>query len=131
MFTSSCTHLLNNACVIALSLFAGSVARAQDLPDALNAGWKGTKTCEKLHEDEKTRVMRCTFPPGVGHERHFHAPHYLYVLSGGKVRATDVRGTRDSEVVAGTFRRNDRIEWHEILNTGESTLQYLIVEMKP
>lgn len=90
----------------------------------------GARTCEKLYEDEKLRVLRCTFPPGVGHERHFHAPHYLYVLNGGKVRVTDSQGTRETEVVTGTSRSNARIEWYEILNVGQTTLQYLIVEAR-
>src|SRR5262245_2176925 len=86
------------------------IATSADLPDALAAGWKGAKTCEKLFEDEKLRVARCTFPPGVGHERHFHPPHYLYVLGGGKVRVTDGNGTRDAETTSGSFRSNARIE---------------------
>ena len=122
---------------LALTLLAMLLATAHfkpaasaELPDALTAGWKGAKTCEKLFEDDKVRVARCTFPPGVGHERHFHPPHFLYVLSGGKVRVTDSQGTRDAETVSGTFRNNARIEWHEIVNVGETTLQYLIVESK-
>ena len=104
---------------------------AADLPDPLEAGWRGAKTCEKLHEDEKARVIRCIFPPEVGHERHFHAPHYVYVLSGGKIRITDSGGTRDIDIPTGTFGSNPRIEWHEGLNVGDSTLQYLIFEPKP
>jgi quercetin dioxygenase-like cupin family protein len=94
------------------------------------ASGKGQKTCEKLFEDEKVRVARCTFPPGVGHERHFHLPHYLYVLGGGRVRVTDATGTREADVTTGIFRANPRIEWHEILNIGDTTLQYLLVEPK-
>ena len=105
-------------------------AASAELPDALTAGWKGAKTCEKLFEDDKVRVGRCTFPPGTGHERHFHPPHYLYVLNGGKVRITDSQGTREVETVGGTFRSNARIEWHEVINIGDATLQYLIIEPK-
>ena len=87
--------VLTTAC---LMTFLSSGAAAADLPDALTAGWKGEKTCEKLLEDEKVRVARCTFPPGVGHERHFHPPHYLYVLGAGRVRVTDAKGTREAQV---------------------------------
>ncbi|MEZ5894617.1 MAG: hypothetical protein R3C58_15900, partial [Parvularculaceae bacterium] len=45
-------------------------AEASDLPYAGDAGWKGEKVCELLFENDETRVARCTFPPGVGHERH-------------------------------------------------------------
>ena len=113
-----------------LTIAFSSGAMAADLPDALTAGWKGQKTCEKLFEDEKVRVARCTFPPGVGHERHFHPPHYLYVLGAGRVQVTDAKGTREAEVTPGIFRANPRIEWHEIVNIGDTTLQYLIVEPK-
>jgi quercetin dioxygenase-like cupin family protein len=119
--------VLTTACLmILLSLSAA----AADLPDALNAGWRGQKPCEKLFEDEKIRVARCTFPPGVGHERHFHPPHYLYVLGAGRVQVTDAKGTRDADVTPGVFRANPRIEWHEILNIGDTPLQYLVMEIK-
>jgi beta-alanine degradation protein BauB len=100
------------------------------LPDPLGAGWKGQATCEKLHEDAKLRILRCVFPPNVGHERHFHAPHYVYVLDGGKVRVTSAAGTQEVEVKTGAGRMNPAIEWHEVLNVGETTMSYLIVEPK-
>jgi len=48
--------------VYLITVFSMGTAAA-DLPDALTAGWKGQKTCEKLFEDDKVRVVRCTFPP--------------------------------------------------------------------
>src|SRR5262245_14651620 len=70
--------------ITALTLAACASASAQvaPLPMALCAGWHGERVCEQLHEDDLIRVLRCTFPPGVGHEMHFHPPHYGYVLSG-------------------------------------------------
>ncbi len=115
--------------VYLITMFSMGTAAA-DLPDALTAGWKGQKTCEKLFEDDKVRVVRCTFPPGVGHERHFHPPHYVYVLGAGRARVTDDKGTREIQGTPGIFRANPRIEWHEILNIGDTTLQYLVVEPK-
>jgi hypothetical protein len=49
---------------IALSglCMTGAVGAA-DLPDPLAAGWKGEPVCEKLHEDEPLRILRCSFPP--------------------------------------------------------------------
>ena len=105
-------------------------ASAAELPDAIMAGWNGTKTCERLFEDENIRVARCTFPPGVGHERHYHPAHYLYVLSGGRVRRTDATGTREGTVTPGRFSSNAAVEWHELINVGDTTLQYLILEKK-
>jgi quercetin dioxygenase-like cupin family protein len=110
---------------------APSLARSADLPDALAAGWKGQKTCELLGEYEQVRVLRCTFPPGVGHERHTHAKgDFGYVLSGGKMQVTSAKGTEVSEDKVGDHWVSGPIEWHEAVNVGDTTLTYLIVEMK-
>jgi hypothetical protein len=100
------------------------------LPDPLAAGWLGKPVCEKLREDEHLRVLRCTFAPGVGHERHHHARHFGYALSGGRVRIKDARGVRDVDIATGSSFASDGIEWHEIANIGPTVIQYLIVEPK-
>ena len=105
-------------------------AALAELPDPLAAGWQGRRVCEKLHEDEAHRILRCTFPPGVGHERHFHAPHFGYALSGGRVRITDASGTRDAELATGSQFVSPGTKWHEIVNLGDTTIAYLLVEPK-
>ncbi len=100
------------------------------LPHAIDAGWKGEKVCELLFENEETRVARCTFPPGVGHERHYHPPHYGYILKGGTMRITDADGTRDMETGDGASWWSDGVEWHEAVNVGETESVYLIFEPK-
>jgi beta-alanine degradation protein BauB len=110
---------------------APSIARSADLPDALEAGWKGQKVCEKLGEYEQVRVLRCTFPPSVGHERHSHPRgDFGYVLSGGKIQVTDAKGTEVFEDKTDDHWVSGPIEWHEAVNVGDTTLSYLIVEMK-
>jgi beta-alanine degradation protein BauB len=104
--------------------------RRTNLPDALTAGWKDQKTCENLHEDAHIRVLRCTFPPNVGHDRHFHPPSFGYVLSGGRMRVTDAKGTQEFDDKEGDHWTNGPIEWHEALNVGDTMLSYLVVEMK-
>jgi len=99
-------------------------------PDPLAAGWQGTPVCERLHEDVAHRILRCTFPPGVGHERHHHPPHFGYALSGGRVRITSVDGVRELDLETGSSFASDGVAWHEVLNIGESTIVYLIVEPK-
>ena len=121
------THFI---ALLFLPITAFAQSASTQLPDPLGAGWKGQATCEKLHEDAKVRILRCTFPPNVGHERHFHAAHYVYVLSGGKLRTTSATGTTESEVKTGAGRMNAPIEWHEGLNVGETTLSFLFVEPK-
>ena len=57
-----------------------SAGEPADLPHAFDAGWQGEKTCELLYETDSVRVGQCSFPPGVGHEKHFHNPHYGYLV---------------------------------------------------
>ena len=47
----------------------------------LEAGWQGEKVCEVLVENESVRTLRCTFPPGIGHEKHYH-PNTLAIPLG-------------------------------------------------
>lgn len=110
--------------------FVGAWTMQPSLPDPLEAGWKGARVCEKLHEDSDQRVLRCSFPPSVGHERHFHARHFGYAITGGRMRITDARGTRDVDLAAGSSFTSDGVAWHEVVNIGESTVTYLIVEPK-
>lgn len=100
------------------------------LPDPLEAGWRGQPVCENLHEDSDSRVLRCTFPPSVGHERHYHTRHFGYALSGGRMRLTDASGTRDVDLPSNSSFASDGTEWHEVLNIGNTTVVYLIVESK-
>ena len=101
-----------------------------ELPDPLAAGWRGRKVCELLHEDPAQRVLRCTFPPGVGHERHFHRPHFGYVLAGSRMWITDENGSREVDVREGASWHSQGVAWHEVLNVGETTGVYLIFEVK-
>jgi hypothetical protein len=100
------------------------------LPDPLAAGWNGDPVCEILRENDKMRTLKCTFPPGVGHERHFHAAHFGYTVSGSRFRITDSKGVREVDVPTGSHFYNDGIEWHEVLNIGDSVAVFLIMEPK-
>jgi len=100
------------------------------LPDPLEAGWQGEKVCELVFEDKDLRVLKCTFAPGVGHEKHYHEKYFGYALSGTTFQITDDSGTREVVVPSGSSFKNEGIEWHEVLNIGDSTCVYLIVEPK-
>jgi quercetin dioxygenase-like cupin family protein len=113
-----------------LTLLLPARSHAADVPDALTAGWKGEKRCEKLYQDEQIRVLRCTFPPNVGHEAHSHPASFSYFLSGGHGRVTDSHGTREFETKTDDFRVGKPVEWHEMVNVGDSMQRYLIVEKK-
>ncbi|QDP20410.1 cupin domain-containing protein [Sphingomonas xanthus] len=113
--------------LIALS----AVSAAEPLPEAFDAGWKGQKVCEVLRDDAAMRVGRCTFPPGVGHERHWHRPHWGYIVQGGTMRITDAKGTVERKLMTGASWSSDGVGWHEVVNVGPETAIYLIIEPKP
>jgi len=121
--------LLAISMVTAVELIAEPAEQRRDsLPDPLRAGWQGKKVCEQLHESIDMRVLRCTFAPGVGHERHFHAAHYGYALSGGTMKITDGNSTRTVELQTGSDFYSGGIDWHTVINIGKTTVQYLIIE---
>ena len=119
-----------NAVVLSLGLMFTGYVTAQQLPDPLAAGWQGKPVCESLHESRQQRILRCTFPPGVGHERHFHAPHFGYSLTAARMQITDQNGVRVVNVPEGSGTDNPGVEWHEVLNVGDTTLTYLVIEPK-
>jgi quercetin dioxygenase-like cupin family protein len=119
------------ASVALLGACASASAQVAPLPSALCAGWEGERVCEQLHEDAEMRVLRCTFPPGVGHEMHYHPPHFGYVLSGESVmRITTEEGVAERPVRAGGSFSNGSETRHAALNVGAETTTYLIVEKK-
>lgn len=127
--TASILLSVGFACLI---ISPPSTSVAGDVRDALTVGWKGQKTCESLYDDDKIRILRCTMPPNGGHERHSHPPHFGYTLSGdgGRGRSTDPKGTQDWESKTDEYWVSDAIEWHEVINTGDTTQRYLVVEKK-
>jgi len=108
----------------------GSCKDQNDLPDPLAAGWKGELVCEVLEDNADLRVLKCTFPPGVGHEKHHHGTHFGYTLAGSTFRITDTTGVREVTIPTGTNFYNEIVEWHEVQNIGDSTAVFLIMEPK-
>ena len=108
----------------------GASATQPALPDPLEAGWNGVPVCEKLYEDLDHRILRCLFAPSVGHERHFHNRHFGYAVAGGRMQITDSGGTREVDLATGSSFASDGVAWHQVLNIGDSTVVYLIIEPK-
>ena len=100
------------------------------LPDPLEAGWNNEPVCEVLEDNVEIRVLKCTFPPGVGHERHYHDAHFGYTIAGSRFRITDTTGIREVDLPTGTTFFNEGVVWHEVLNIGDSTAVFLITEPK-
>jgi quercetin dioxygenase-like cupin family protein len=113
-----------------LAATSAGCTSSPSLPDPLAAGWKGEPVCESLHEDTRQRVLRCTFEPGVGHERHYHDAHFGYTIVGGRMRITDGEGVREIDIVSGSSFVSPGEDSHEALNVGETTAVFLIVEPK-
>lgn len=101
-----------------------------NLPDPLQAGWNKNAVCELLEENESIRVLKCTFEPGIGHEKHYHKPHFGYTLAGSKFRMIDANGAREVSVTTGSSFYSEGTAWHEVLNIGDSTAVFLIIEPK-
>ncbi len=116
--------------LLSLIIILISCKPSQALPDPLLAGWKGKTVCDVVEENKTFRVLKCTFAPGVGHERHFHAPHFGYTLSGSTFRIKDTTGTREVNVPTGSSFYSKGTVWHEVLNIGDSTAVFLIMEPK-
>ena len=116
--------------IIGLTLLLFNCNNQQKLPDPLEAGWNNEVVCEVLEDNDKVRTLKCTFPPGVGHERHYHNLHFGYTLAGGTFRIKDTTGTREVTIPTGYSFYNEKVDWHEVLNIGDSTAVFLIVEPK-
>lgn len=116
--------------VLSADSWAKTNTAEQILPDPLAAGWQGEPVCQVLDEDSKQRVLKCSFAPGVGHEKHFHAPHFGYALSGGNMRLTDQNGVREVSLKTGSSYKSKGTAWHEVINIGETKVEYLIIEAK-
>ncbi len=132
MKASDQSHLKYTCCLFSLMLMSSAVAQQlPDLPHAFSAGWKGEKTCELLYELPTVRVGKCTFPPGVGHEKHYHYPHFGYVLEGGTMQITNDQGLVEvRRTTTGDNWNTSEITLHEAMNIGDTTTSYLIVEPK-
>lgn len=115
---------------IAIVLMCFNCKKKHQLPDPLKAGWNNASVCEIVEDNEKIRVLKCTFAPGVGHERHYHAAHFGYTIAGSTFRIKDTTGIREVNVPTGTEFYNEGIDWHEVLNIGDSTAVFLIIEPK-
>lgn len=109
---------------------ASPSAEPADLPHAIDAGWNGERVCELLFENAELRVARCTFPPGIGHERHYHPRHWGHVVQGATMRITDENGTAERTFASGSSWWSDGVKWHEAVNIGQTTAVYVIYEPK-
>jgi len=117
---------------ILIILIVSSCRQTSDsnLIDPYQAGWNGKKVCEVLEDNDEIRVLKCTFPPGVGHEKHYHEPHFGYALVGGTFKIEEATGTREVSFPTGYSWSKSEISQHQVLNVGDSMSVFLIIEYK-
>ena len=123
-------YAMSLASLLILITVSSSCNDKKSLSDPLEAGWNNQPVCEVLQENLNIRALKCTFPPGVGHERHYHKAHFGYTIAGSRFRIKDTTGIREVDVLTGSNFYNDEIAWHEVLNIGDSTAVFLIIEPK-
>ena len=125
-------HIISNLSIkiFLLSILLTSCKTKNNLPDPLQAGWNNNTVCKLVEENESIRVLKCTFKPGVGHEKHYHKPHFGYTLAGSTFKITDASGTREVSPATGSDFYSEGTKWHEVLNIGDSTAVFLIIEPK-
>lgn len=116
--------------ILCLLLTISSCKQKQTLPDPYEAGWNGEKVCEILEDNKELRVLKCSFPAGVGHEKHYHDPHFGYTLVGGTFKIIDHESTREVTIPDGYSWKKDSITVHEVKNIGNNTAAFLIIEYK-
>jgi quercetin dioxygenase-like cupin family protein len=129
-FQNKMLKLTLNVTYTCTLLLIASCNNQQSLPDPLEAGWNGEVVCEVVDDNDKIRVLKCTFAPNVGHEKHYHNPHYGYTIAGSRFRIKDSTGTKEVNVPTGYSFSKDKISTHEVLNIGDSTAVFLIIEYK-
>jgi len=113
--------------VIAAFTFIGPTnsVRAQD-PAVVQSS-----TVKLKFENEKVRVLEAELPPGVKEAVHSHPAYVIYVLAGGKYR----NYAADGKTTEGEFKTGDVIYreplTHAAENIGNTTLHFILVELKP
>ncbi|MGC1473678.1 MAG: cupin domain-containing protein [Psychroserpens sp.] len=116
--------------MITLTILSVGCKNTNQLPDPLEAGWNNKAVCDVVEDTDQIRVLKCTFAPNVGHEKHYHNRHFGYTLAGSRFRIKDDKGTREVDVPTGYSFSKTEISTHEVLNVGDSTAVFLIVEYK-
>jgi hypothetical protein len=82
--------------------------------------WQRKKPCEKLHEDDQIRILRCTFPPGG--QASASPRKFRLLVKRWNVEVLNASGTRQVETVTDAATLSPAIPWHEVTNIADTTL---------
>ncbi len=83
-----------------------------------------------IMENEKVRVLKATFKPKDKTVMHCHPDHVVYVLKGGKIKISSKEKSDEMDLKENQaiFLRSQH---HEAENIGDTTIDLLVVELKP
>lgn len=89
-------------------------------------------TPEVLVDNEDTRVVRWTLPPGSGIGRHVHPLPYVVVpLVAGTITFSDQTGDREVSLAPGTATYRPAGIDHDVSNRSGSMADFIELELKP
>jgi quercetin dioxygenase-like cupin family protein len=82
-----------------------------------------------LMENDRVRVLQVTFKPGAIAKMHYHPDHIIYALKGGTLKLTSEGKPSDVKLEAGQVMFLNA-QNHEAENTGKTTVDLVVVELK-
>ena len=83
-----------------------------------------------VFENDRLRLLEVRMKPGDESAMHFHPNYLVYALEGGRVKLTAASGeSAEIDINAGDTMWREAEE-HSALNTGDSELVALFVELK-
>lgn len=89
-------------------------------------------TPEVLIDNEDTRTVRWTLPPGSGIGRHVHPLPYVVVpLVAATITFSDDAGDREVALTPGTAIHRPAGIDHDVSNRSASTADFIELEIKP
>jgi len=85
-----------------------------------------------LVDNEHTRTVRWTLPPGSAIGRHVHPLPYVVVpLVAGTLTFTDISGDREVALTPGTATYRAAGIDHDVTNRSGATVDFIEVEVRP
>jgi beta-alanine degradation protein BauB len=85
-----------------------------------------------LVDNEHTRTVRWTLPPGTAIGPHVHPLPYVVVpLVAGTLTFTDASGDREVALATGTATYRPRGTDHDVSNRSGATVDFIELEVRP
>ena len=83
-------------------------------------------------DNERVRVTEWRFEPGESTGWHRHDLNYVIVpVVGGTIRLEERIGLDEAELVPGAPYYREAVIEHDVVNTGETQVAFVEIELKP